>query len=101
MTIHPRLLEAEQEVITAKDVVRTLQGRRDALAHDLLNEALGTNHKPYEVEHGTWKCPEDMLEGGTEPDPGPVSPTGRCVYVPKDDPMRDDCLFCHGPDERK
>ena len=101
MSIHPRLLEAEREIITARDVVSALQGRRDALAHELVNETLGTDHRPYEVEHGTWKCPDDMLEDGAEPKPGPVSPTGRCVYLPKDDPMRDNCLFCHGPDERK
>lgn len=87
MSVHPRLLEAEKEIASAQNVVRTLQGRRD--------------HKPYELDYGTWKCPDDMLEAGAQPEPGPVSPTGRCVYLPKDDPMRDNCLFCHGPDERK
>lgn len=101
MSIHPRLLEAEKEIIVARHVVSTLQGRRDALAHELVNEALSTSHKPYEIEHGTWKCPDDMLDDGADPEPGPVSPTGRCVYLPEGDPMRDHCVFCHGPEERK
>ena len=29
------------------------------------------------------------------------SPVGWCVYHHWDDPAHDDCIFCHGPDERK
>ncbi len=101
MSVDPRLLEVERETAVARDAVTALQGRRNALAVELINEALGKDYKPYELEHGTWDCPDDMLEAGAEPSPGPVSPTGRCVYLPKEDPMRDNCLFCHGPDERK
>lgn len=101
MSAHPRLLEADKEIRSAQDALSALKGRRDALAVELVNEALGTDHKPYELEHGSWRCPDDMLEDGEKPGPGPVSPTGRCVYLPKDDPMRDDCIFCDGPDERK
>ena len=31
----------------------------------------------------------------------PTSPIGVCAYDGDDDPSRDDCLFCHDPDERK
>jgi hypothetical protein len=30
-----------------------------------------------------------------------TSPIGYCVYDDEDDPVHDDCLFCHDPEERK
>jgi hypothetical protein len=38
-------------------------------------------------ELGSWACP--------------TSPIEVCVYQRIEDPAFDDCLFCHGPDERK
>ena len=29
------------------------------------------------------------------------SPTGHCVYDEDTDRAHDDCIFCHGPEERK
>ncbi len=100
MSAHPRLAEADKEIRSAQDVVSALRGRRDALAVELVNEALGTDHRPYEMEHGHWLCPDDMLEEGERPRE-PVSPTGRCVYLPNKDTCRDRCIFCGGPEERK
>lgn len=36
---------------------------------------------------GDWKCEK--------------SPIGHCIYNHFDDPVHDDCIFCHEPDERK
>ncbi len=29
------------------------------------------------------------------------SPVGYCAYDESEDPCRDDCIFCHDPEERK
>lgn len=29
------------------------------------------------------------------------SPTGHCKYNTKEDPLRDNCIYCGQPDERK
>jgi hypothetical protein len=38
---------------------------------------------PSHFDHGSWDCDD--------------SPTGKCVYTSD----HDDCIFCHGPEERK
>ena len=30
-----------------------------------------------------------------------LSPVGMCAYNEDEDPCRDDCVFCHDPEERK
>lgn len=99
MSRHPRLKEIDDELRAIEVSTRAARGRRDELVLELINETLGTGYKSYELDHGTWDCP-DGVEVET-PHAGPVSPTGKCVYLPEDDIHRDDCLFCHGPDERK
>jgi hypothetical protein len=44
------------------------------------------------------KVPEDLDIGSHFCDGSPV---GVCCYDADEDPSLDDCLFCHGPDERK
>lgn len=39
------------------------------------------------VVPGSWDCEK--------------SPVGKCVYDFYEDPCREDCLFCHDPEERK
>lgn len=41
----------------------------------------------YQEVSREWKCP--------------AGPVGYCVYDIIADPARDDCLFCHEPEERK
>lgn len=57
----------------AKEEVIRLMGRDDLDWQDL---ALGY-----------WECAD--------------SPTGHCIYDTAEDPMKDECLFCGDPSERK
>jgi len=41
----------------------------------------------YQVISREWKCTK--------------SPIGYCVYDVVEDPVHDDCIFCHDPEERK
>ena len=97
--VHPRLKDIDAEIRAANDTLSVLRGKRSEAEFQLVNEALGTDHKPYDLEHcRTWSCPDDM----GEPAPaGPSSPTGHCVFLKKEDLHRMNCLFCHGPEERQ
>lgn len=46
-----------------------------------------SNLDPNNMIHGWWDCEE--------------SPTNKCIYNIENDPVRDSCLFCGEPDERK
>ena len=85
-SIDPRIVAAQEEFKQADDA-------RDRARCVLLNaygEVLkGCGYDPTSItvpERG-WDCKE--------------SPLGKCAYDFFEDPSRDDCIFCHDPEERK
>jgi hypothetical protein len=67
----------------AEALVKVLQGYFPDAPHE--PEASGL--KAEDVSFGYWDCSG--------------SPTGSCIYNITQDPMRDDCIFCGDPSERK
>lgn len=65
------------------------QARKDerAAQFEVNASKVRAQHPRANLSFGDWDCVE--------------SPTGQCVYDLDSDMGDDDCLYCHGPDERK
>lgn len=85
-----KLREVEAEIEERRMRLATLEGLAEKLATDLVRAAFASmrgKQCPSWVEHGHWDCP--------------TSPTKRCAYNHKKDPIHDFCIFCGEPEERK
>lgn len=76
-----RALAIVQQSLRATVDAAKLEAARQVVA------LLGVNVPPGYLHLGGRECPE--------------SPTGHCIYDRVEDPLRDDCLICHYPAERK
>lgn len=76
-----------------KEQMMRLCGQRDKTYQDIIDlltrACVGAGHPSFNriADYYTWDCEN--------------SPVGICVYDSLDDPSHDDCLYCHGPEERK
>ncbi len=85
-SIDPRIVAAQEEFDKAKGA--QTDARRKLL--DAYGEVLrenGLDPQNITVPERGWDCEK--------------SPLGKCAYDFFEDPSRDDCIFCHDPQERK
>lgn len=86
-----------EKIKELQDRISNLEEAKAAFMKGIVNYALNCadsahrdccGAKPRELAiPETWECEK--------------SPVGTCVYNDRKDPMHDDCLFCHDPEERK
>lgn len=122
----PRFQQLNQQRAELEQGLQVLEDERAGLLAQVVNQALGTSYTSDQLTEGPHQCPDpdDTPEArrarwphqvATDPELRAffeeqeaeivaeqatyvTSPTGRCVYLDFDE---DDCLFCHGPEERK
>jgi hypothetical protein len=79
-----RLMGAWEEIRAA---VVDIQIREGNVLNKIVEELQGMFPDAGIIELGVWDCPN--------------SPTGMCFYDVSEDPIRDFCLVCGHPEERK
>lgn len=79
--------EASRALYVVQQSLRTTIDVAHLVAANQVVLLLGIEVPPERLHLGGWECQD--------------SPTGRCIYNTIEDPMKDDCLICHDPSERK
>jgi len=84
--IDPRIVAAREAFEKADRARLTARSRLLNAYGEVLKES-GHNPEDITVPVDGWNCEK--------------SPLGKCAYGFFEDPSRDDCIFCHEPEERK
>lgn len=95
----PSAIQPSRDLIVLDEQIRSLRAQLDVLEeerHLLAANVVLRCLVPFGFPDD--RDPSDLHEGNRS---CPTSPTGRCFYDDYEDPASDDCLFCHGPAERK
>ena len=87
----------DDRIEALEDRIHTLEEAKQAFMVSIANMELNSADAAHRTCCGS--KPRDLVI--TQTWDCETSPIGYCVYEDTKDPMHDDCLFCHDPEERK